>query len=263
MPRKAAEELDDPLDVDGNGQPDFCDTVGDLTAWAITDDVVLQGNAPWTQGAVPELWPSPMWGAMAQPTILAIVMQVDPAVLTVRLTSPAGHVDSMEPVGGAVALTVPTPDGADAAFPGEADFFDGYQLIAQHGDGSVQRADWDSITNGHPAWGAPGPCNEGMEGEIFAVEEPAPTTPALPQPGVEQPADPDAARAEIETNFDSLYGNPDDGIDRSGVIDDASGLDVARRHMDANGFGDEASRPPSPLTAWCSRRRRRRGSATR
>ncbi|MBA3605092.1 MAG: hypothetical protein M3487_09900 [Actinomycetota bacterium] len=50
-----AEEPEDPLDVDGNGRPDFCDTVGDLTAWAITDDVVLQGNAPWTQGAVPEL----------------------------------------------------------------------------------------------------------------------------------------------------------------------------------------------------------------
>ncbi|MBA3605090.1 MAG: hypothetical protein M3487_09910 [Actinomycetota bacterium] len=47
-----------------------------------------------------------------------------------------------------------------------------------------------------------------MEGEIFAVEESAPTTPALPAPGVEQPADPDAARAEIETNFDSLYGTP-------------------------------------------------------
>ncbi|MBA3605091.1 MAG: hypothetical protein M3487_09905 [Actinomycetota bacterium] len=52
-------------------------------------------------------------GRHGEPTFLAIVMQVDPAVLSVRLTSPAGHVDSMEPVGGALRWpfrhpTVPT-----------------------------------------------------------------------------------------------------------------------------------------------------------
>jgi len=233
---------EDPVDLDGNGRPDVCDPVGDLAAWAIADDVVLQGNTPWTEGAVAELYPSAMFGGMLQPSFLAVVMQVDLNVRSVRLTSPAGAVDVMEPVGGAVVLAVPVPEGDDDAVPFEADFFDGYQLIAERGDGVVQRADWDSVNQGHPAWGGPGPCMlGGVDGDIITGTIPATTEPVeLPEPGAEQPPDVAAAEAEIETNFASLYGNPVDGVDRSGIIDDASGLEVARQQVQDNGFGDEA-----------------------
>jgi len=238
---------DDPNDVDGNGRPDFCDPVGDLAAWAITDDVVLQGSAPWTEGAIPELWPSLMFGGMGEVDFLAVVMQVDADVRSVRLTSPSGAVDEMEPVGGAVVLAVPSRegDGDIGMMGGDPDAFDGYQLVAQNADGTARRADWDVIQQGHPAWGGPGPCNQGMEGEIIVDSEvidtvPATTMPDLPSAGDEQPADPVAAQAQVEANFDSLYGNPDDDVDRSDIIDDASGLDVVRDQVEDNGFGDEA-----------------------
>ncbi len=60
----------------------------------------------------------------------------------------------------------------------------------------------------------------------------------LPEPGVEQPADPAAARAEIETTFGSLYGPRNPDADQ--LIDDPYGLDIARQQVDANGFGDDA-----------------------
>ena len=40
-----------PGDTDGNGLPDFCDIVGDVMAWAIGDDTVVQGGAPIDAGA--------------------------------------------------------------------------------------------------------------------------------------------------------------------------------------------------------------------
>lgn len=239
------EEPEDPADLDGNGRPDFCDPVGDLAAWAITDDVVAQGSTPWTEGALPRLWPQPMWGGGPNglTSIVAVVMQVEPDVESVRLTSPDGAVDTMQPLRGAAVLAVPVPPGADVnlGFPG-GDTFDGYQLIAQRSDGAVQRADWDGIENGHPAWGGMGECNQGDGGVVVFDTVPASTAPAqeLPEAGTAQPADPAAAEAEIEANFASLYGNPVDGVDRSGVIDDPSGLDVARRQVQDNGFGDEA-----------------------
>jgi len=233
---------DDPLDIDGNGRPDFCDPVGDLAAWAITDDVVLQGSAPWTEGAIPELWPSLLFGGMVEAEFVAIVMQVDGDVRSVRLSNPAGAVDEMEPVGGAVVLAVPSPDGDVGMMGGDPDAFDGYQLVAQYADGTARRGDWDVVQQGHPAWGGPGPCNqEGIiEGEIIVPATVEAVENTLPAAGAEQPADPAAAEAEIEANFDSLYGNPDDDVDRSNVIDDSSGLDVVMDQLRDNGFGDEA-----------------------
>lgn len=235
---------DDPNDLDGNGRPDFCDPVGDLVAWAITDDVVLQGSTPWTEGAIPEVWPSPLFGGIGGAEFLAVVMQVAADVRSVRLTSPAGAIDEMEPIGGAVVLAVPSPEGAGdiGIFGGDPDALDGYQLVARNADGTAQRGDWDVVQQGHPAWGGPGPCNqEGMiEGEIIVPATVEAVENTLPSAGVDQPADPAAAEAEIEANLDSLYGNPDDDVDRSNVIDDASGLDVVRDQVEDNGFGDEA-----------------------
>jgi hypothetical protein len=225
-----------PLPVPGGAIPDpedlppECQQIGDLMAWAISDTNVVQGSGPWTKAAPDELFPSLMWDGMGNPndpdaeSIVGAVLQVPDDVTSVRMTTPAGAADEMEPVDGAVVLAV-VARAADVQ-----DFLNGmggprrqgagFQVTARRADGSVLTASAaEAMTKPHPAWGPE--CQPGL------IEEPLPppeTTVPLPPAGAEQPADPDAARAEIEHNFGLLYGPRDPDVDRSQYIDDNYGM---------------------------------------
>lgn len=232
-PRPGADEPAVPDDSDGNGRPDICDVVGDLAGWAITDDAILQGSSPITEGVIPQLYPSLLWPG-EQPTVFAVVVQVDDSVTSVRLTGPNGGVDEMEPVEGAVVVAL----RSDVRFDGDPAALRPFALTAGRADGSTLRADWAVMQRGHPAWGGDPMCNQGI------VEAPIQTIPPpqlqLPAPGAEQPADPAVARTQIETTFSGLYGAPQEGVDRLGVIDDPYGMAETMEQVRENGFGDEA-----------------------
>ena len=222
------------------GRPPWCDIVGDLTAWAIGPDSVAQGNLPWTQEIPDALFPGIMWDGFTDvDSVLGVVLQVGADVESVRLTGPDGTVDEMAPVKGAVVLAVPV--AADADF----DPFSGrpgglpeaaVAVVARRVDGTSLRASPDAMTQGHPAWSDP-QCVGGVAEREIAVASTIPAN-SLPEPGVEQPADPAGAQAEIEATFGSLYGPRNPDADQ--LIDDPYGLDVARQQVDANGFGDDA-----------------------
>jgi hypothetical protein len=235
--------------VDPDDLPPECEVVGDVMAWAISDENVAQGSGPWTKVVPTELYPSLMWdgfgGMQNDPdasSIVGVVLQVPADVTVVRMRTAGGATDEMEPVAGAavLAVLVPAGDVQDLMNGGMRDPADrnAAQITAERADGSVLSASlFDAMNRPHPAWGPE--CQPGM---IIDEPVPVPTTP-LPDPGPEQPADPAAARAEIEHNFSLLYGPRDPAIDRSLYIDDNFGFAEASAEVERNfpGAADGAS----------------------
>jgi hypothetical protein len=222
--------------VDPDDLPPECRQVGDLTAWAISDETVAQGSGPFAEQAPDELFPSLMWdGAMGAndadaESIAGVVLQAPDDVVNVRLTTPAGAVDEMEPVDGAVVLAVKAraQDVQDFVMnPQGRAGGGGFQISAQRADGSVLSVTAaEAMNKPHPLW------DVGCQPR-FIEEPPAPPpTLALPEPGPEQPADPQAARAEIEHNFGLLYGPLDPGVDRAQSMDDNFGFPEVRKAVD-------------------------------
>jgi len=153
-------------------------------------------------GAIGVAEGSPLW---------VVVAQASAEAAAVRATFPDGHVDEMEPIDGVAVLVGPAsidpedPADYEANVPLEAFDADGGSL-----GGGTARSDAYFLA------GLPGPSLPAQNPQCFGPQE-------LPPPGEEQPADPAAARAEIEQLFGVRYADMTDD-DRLARLDDTTGM---------------------------------------
>jgi hypothetical protein len=151
------------------------------------------GSVGGTLGAIGVAEVAPHW---------VVVAQAPPDAATVRATFPDGQTDEMEPVDGVAVLI-----GRASIEPGDmAEYQTTVPLEAFDASGG-------SLGSGTASFG----------GYIEPGAECYPA-PELPPPGDEQPADPAAARAEIETLFGVTYSDRT-REERLGNLDDPTGMD--------------------------------------
>lgn len=239
--------------------PPFCRIVDQINAVAISEEAVLQGGGPLTEGAPDELSPMMMFGA-AGSGLLAVFVQVGPDIERVRLTTPDG-IDEMEPVDGIAVLAVRSDVDVDGMFPrrnviddgasegtllvevgGQPFDIDDVMVTAIAAGGRTTRVGGERLLMSLPAWDDP-VCF----GEQF-FEDQIPTTTLdsddpdnpfrvqLPPPG-EQPLDPAAAQVAIATALEQLYGAADPAVDPLLLVDDP--FAVVEMLDDARANGDE------------------------
>jgi hypothetical protein len=204
---------------------------------ALSTDAVSQAQLPRSEEPPPDAVPMLGVGGIveASPLVL-VVIQVDDTVTTARLSLGGVAADSMEPIDGLVALAValPGPDPDEPTTTIDRTRFDpsmspwGVDLDAValelvHDDGTSERLAQQKLWNSNlPIWSPA--CQPGMvDGTV-----PQPTTPELKLPKTtgEQPADPVAERAVIETNLRQLYDHFSDTDTLFSLVDDASGIDL-------------------------------------
>lgn len=145
--------------------------------------------------------------------------------------------------GDGVSVTGPVRRGvAVLLVDGEGGWSQPYtiDIATPEGDVTVTQADLDH--SGDAAWRAA--CN--------------PPPPALPSPG-EQPADPAAARADVEARFALLWDRTVPADDKPDLLDDDTGVDAATAQVFEGGFGSVAESAQhvledfvfvSPTRAW-------------
>jgi hypothetical protein len=220
----------------GDELPARCRIKGTVMATMVSAESVAQNQLPITEVVSDKPSASMATGGFIEASpLVGIVSQVADDITLVRLTLGGVSSDSMEPVGGIVALAVeppPPPPGVQDTvndqglnqFPFGIDT----RTIAieyLHADGTSERLGERDLNQGLAIWNDP-VCNGGIniEGEVTEATEVPPAT--LPKPGVFQPDDPAAARAEIELAFTSLYENIEDDDAIFQYVDDPSGLDL-------------------------------------
>jgi hypothetical protein len=184
--------------------PGWCFPNGYVQADVSTADIVgivsgplyaelRNGSVGGTLGAIGVAEGAPHW---------VVVAQAPPDAATVRATFPDGQTDEMEPVDGVAVLI-----GRASIEPGDmAEYQTTVPLEAFDASGG-------SLGSGTASFG----------GYIEPGAECYPA-PELPPPGDEQPADPAAARAEIETLFGVTYSDRT-REERLGNLDDPTGMD--------------------------------------
>jgi hypothetical protein len=219
----------------GDNLPARCRVTSTVMATMVSADSVGQSQIPITEEVGEKPSVQLMIGGMIEASpMVGIVSQVADDVTLVRLTLGGVSIDSMEPVNGVVALAVeppPPPPGADdQPAPGNQFLFgsiDTRTMSVEYlrADGTSERLVERDVAQGFAMWNDPA-CNGGIsiEGEVTEATEVPPAT--LPKPGVFQPDDPVAARAEIELAFTSLYKNIEDDDAIFQYVDDPSGLDL-------------------------------------
>lgn len=188
------------------------------------------GPVGGTLGTIGVAEGSPQW---------VVVAQAPAGAATVRATFPDGHVDEMEPVDGVAVLVGPaTIDPGGSAWYGttvplEALDADGRSL----GTGTARAAGHHAALLDLGAQGAAAETNDEPNAECFAPD-------ALPPPGAEQPADPAAARAEIERLFGVRFADRTDD-ERLASLDDPTGMREVYEQMRTGPFAEEVlgSRP--------------------
>jgi len=178
---------------------------------------------------------SPQW---------VIVAQTPPGTTGVTVTFADGATDSTTPQNGVAILTAP---GAPSTQIVEGDYTywsdaqPEFEVTFAGADGGVVSAD------GVGDWNDP---------EYRAACEPPP--PALPDPG-EQPADAEAAKAEIVAAMTALYDSTDVPDGDAAYLVDSTGVTDARAQVAEGGFSSEASSAQavveelvftSPTMAW-------------
>ena len=151
-----------------------------------------------------------------------VVAQVAPGVSDVRATFPDGHRDHLAPVDGIVVLTARVADGFDLATVDTAASPLRIEAVDQR---DVVAAKTASVA---------GTC--------------VPTR--LPAPGAEQPADPAAARAAVESAWSTVFLSPLTDTAPLDAIDDPRGVAAARARAGrplpaghAGGHGQRGHRP--------------------
>jgi len=198
--------------------PAYCVTNGLVQADVSTEDAVgiVTGSlsAELRDGLVFGTY-SPIGVAEGAP-LWVVVAQAPDGAADVQATFPGGHADEMQPVDGVAVLIGPaTLDPSDAQYSANI------QLEAFDADGGslgTSTAAFDSTglaylvgEYSHTA-GFPG----GSLADCFPSQQ-------LPPPGDEQPADPAAARAEIEGLFGIPFSERTDE-ERVADIDDPTGM---------------------------------------
>jgi hypothetical protein len=162
-----------------------------------------------TLGAIGVAEGAPLW---------VVVAQAPAGASTVRATFPDGHADEMEPVDGVAVLVGPAsiepgePAEYESTVPLEAFDADGRSL----GTGTAQVGGYFVSAIRQGAWSSAGVSVAEPSPECFAPKN-------LPPPGAEQPADPSAARAEIERLFGVRFADRTDE-ERLANLDDPTGM---------------------------------------
>jgi hypothetical protein len=183
-------------------RPPWCSPTGYVQADVSTADVVgfasgslypelPEGSVDGSLGAIGVAEGAPLW---------VVVAQAPAGAARVRATFPDGHSDEMEPIDGVVVLV-----GSARLEPGDpAEYETTLPLEAFDEDGR-------SLGTGVA----------GIGWEQYGAECHA--EPELPPPGAEQPADPAAARAEIEQLYGVRFSDRTDD-ERLAGIDDPTGM---------------------------------------
>jgi hypothetical protein len=200
--------------------PAYCVTSGYVQADVSTDDAVgiaanslyaelRDGRVAGSYSAIGVAEGAPLW---------VVIAQAPGGAASVRATFPGGHTDAMEPIDGVAVLVAPAAiDAGDTTAELTADI----QLEALDADGGSLgtstasfSASWLTYLSGELPDAVVAP------GQSLADCYP---TQQLPPPGEEQPADPAAARAEIEGLFGIPFSERTDE-ERVADIDDPTGM---------------------------------------
>lgn len=216
------------------GAPAWCVPTGMASGTIISAAAVAQSQLTLSEVAAPAgggqlffggtLEDDPMWGA---------IVQVPPGVVLVRATRPGVEADEMEPVDGLAIVALPALKGDGALQPGgpmpgfnpwgDVDL-DGTAIELVSATGERRRLDPRTDLQGPPMW-TDQRCWQ-IPDQLAPGTGP-PSELELPAPG-EQPADPAAARAEVERALQDLFRAPiEEGLEFFDLIDDASGIDLS------------------------------------
>jgi hypothetical protein len=217
--------------IEGEGRPAWCEITGMLQATAVAPEAVATTQVPLTRQAPRNgniallaggmIEGAPLWGILAQ---------VGPDVVAVNARGANGTADSMEPVGGVVALAMPAPDDLEDIFdqfgaPRRAEA-DELAVQLERADGTTTFVTMEQLVQGPALWADP-QCQEIEIAPPPAVDV---TTPpgSLPARTGRQPADPTAARQEIEAAMQTVYATGAAGdAARLERIDDPGGVQFA------------------------------------
>ncbi len=204
---------------------DYCFPNGVVQADVSTDDIVgiVSGSTyasykdtslGGSLGIAGVAEQAPHWIAIAQSTA---------DVATIRVTFPGGGTDEMKPVDGVAVLVAPAAVNDDQL----VNDVEGLKAHAQSLDRSgavVAEADL-SLYGGYLGMSDPG-CSAPQE---------------LPAPGAEQPADPEAARAEIASHFGGA-GGASKVSDILGNLDDPRGMEETWNELLNGPFAEQAKK---------------------
>jgi hypothetical protein len=161
-----------------------------------------------------------------------VVAQAPTGAARVRATFPGGDRDEMEPIDGVVVLI----GSASLESGDEAEYETTVPLEAFDADGN-------SLGTGTALNGRVYLFAESADGLVIpsgAAQGADCSKPAeLPPPGAEQPADPAAARAEIEGLFGVLFSDMTDE-ERLARLDDPSGMDQVYEELRTGPFAEQA-----------------------
>lgn len=181
-------------------------------------------------GAIGVAEGAPLW---------VVVAQAPAGAALVRATFPDGQADEMEPIDGVAVLVRPA-----SIEPGDpAEYEETVALEALDGDGTRLASGTARSGTGYPSvlddeqHGSAPPSGGEPSAECFGPQE-------LPPPGDEQPADPAAARAEIEGLFGVRFADRTDE-ERLAHLDDPTGMREVYEQMRSGQYADQvlASRP--------------------
>lgn len=216
---------------EGEGRPGWCEITGMLQATAVAPEAVATTQVPLTRQAPRNgniallaggmIEGAPLWGVLAQ---------VGPDVVAVNARGVNGAADSMEPVGGVVALAMPAPDDLEDIFnqfgaPRDAGA-DELAVQLERADGTTTFVTMEQLVQGPALWADP----QCQDIEIAPPPEVDLSTPpgSLPAGTGRLPADPSAARQEIEAAMRTVYAMGGAGdASRLARIDDPGGVQFA------------------------------------
>ena len=206
----------------------WCFESGQLRVSITGNGIVDVGGVPWY--AEPFEKRSVSWvllgGNDGNPQWV-IVAQAPPDATNVRVVFADGSTDEVAPVGGIAALVAAAPPSTLVDEGGSTYWIEPSPAFEVTFEGGAAPVVIDS--EGVGDWDDP---------EFRASCTPPP--PALPEAG-EQPADPTAAEAEIRALMASLYGADGEDVDRSALLDDATGVAEAREQVQAGGYAQDAA----------------------
>jgi hypothetical protein len=183
-----------------------------------------------TLGAIGVAEGAPLW---------VVVAQAPAGASIVRATFPDGRADEMEPVDGVAVLVGPAsiepgdPAEYESTVPLEAFDADGGSL----GTGAARVGGYFGAEIYEREGSSAGVSAAAPSAECFAPQE-------LPPPGAEQPADPAAARAEIERLFGVRFADRTDE-ERLANLDDPTGMREVYEQLRTGPYAEQVlgSRP--------------------
>jgi hypothetical protein len=206
----------------------WCYESGQLRVALGGNGVIDVGSVPWY--SEPYQGRAVSWVTLGnidgQPTWV-FVAQVPPDTENVVVTLDTGETDATAPQNGIAVLAVPGVGPNEVVEGTERYWVDNAPVFSVDVQGGSAAGVVDAAGVGN--WDDP----------AFR-ESCTPPPPALPDAG-EQPVDPAAAEAEIRAVMTAMYGAIGEGVERSALIDDPTGVAEAREQVQTGDFATEAA----------------------